>query len=95
MDLFLLQDFQTLGGVLRLEYLISITDQINFNQVRNLFSSSTTRMLISGMVFPPSSLSYPHSITSSFLFPYFFHEISREFVADVEDGWNFRETYPV
>ena len=37
MDLLLLQDFQTLGGVLRLEYLISVTDQINFNQVRNLF----------------------------------------------------------
>ena len=56
MDLLLIQDLQPLFRVICLKYFISIADQIDLYKVRDLFSSSTTRILICSMIFPPFRL---------------------------------------
>ena len=79
--LFFGKNFQSLGSILRLKHFIAITYKINLNQIRNLFSSSTTKIFISGMMSPPHMLTY---MTYSNIiyqgFPYFFLEILWEFL---------------
>ena len=45
-DLLLFQDLQSVQGIVGLKYFISVADQVDLHQVRDLFSSSTTRILI-------------------------------------------------